>query len=407
MFVTIINTYLFPAFRYNRPFGINVKNSAESVVIEFNDFASHFNFVKSTLLQDRPSPGNASVYSLVNHLKVNSEWAGKNVSHTLSFGYSPTMLLVLAPMVFFPHATAYCLFNLFGLISVWWWTHPTRSRFGIVIIAFLNPVTFACFGLGQTAILTGAGLLYLYEKTRQASKIIQWHSLMLTATVLWALSSKPPLAVTASSVLIGMRTWRPVVLAILLTAFTTFAVSPLLGEGWWWDYLNLVTTYNKVQAAPEYAWSHHPELMTSLRGVLTVDFGIADNVSSKISSMVWIVTLAVIAAFAPLMRLTTGGLWSLGVLSYLAFCPHVSDTEEIQILLLIPFCVPPHDKKLRWQDMLLLVVVSLACFTAPARSIIFDNNRLLLFSIKIALMVFVTFCYQLREADRPTIPEQL
>jgi hypothetical protein len=395
MVVFVGMSYLVPAYTTKPPFGITTTDQCTL----FNDFASHFNFVKSTLSQGANTQRHESVYSLDNHLKINSEWAGKKISCALPFGYSPTMMWVLAPLVPFTYSTAYCIFSLFGLISVWWQTHPIRSRFGIGMLAFFNPVTYVCLALGQTAILTGAGLLYLYENTLDSSKELRWNSLILPSTILWALTAKPPLAVTAACVLIGLRKLRPVVLAAALTVVTTVIISPLLGEGWWRDYLAMLTHYDKVQAFPEYAWSLHPELMTNLRGVLSVEFGIADNVASNISSGMWIVTLVIIATCAPLLKLTAGGLWAFGVLSYLTLCPHVSDTEDLQILLLIPFCVPPHNKNLRWQDLLMLVVVSLACFTSSTRSIIFNSNHMLLFSIKTALTLFVVISYQVRQAD--------
>jgi len=388
--------YLLPAVTTKRTYGIAVTGNYTSFV----DFASHFNFVKSTFLGNARLKVNRSVYSLENHLDINTEWAGRKILDALPFGYSPTMLWILSPLVFFQHAAAYTIFSILGLISVWWQTHPVRTRFGVGMLSMINPVTFACFGFGQTAILTGAGLLYLYEKTNETASTIRWHTLLLSSTVLWALTAKPPLAVTAAAVLIGMRKWQPVALSVALTILTTVAVSPLMGEGWWRDYIDMLTHYDKLQAAPEYAWSLHPELMTNLRGILSADFGIADNISSKISSVIWLVVLAVIASCAPLIKISGGGLWSFGVLSYLALCPHVSNTEDLQILLLLPFCVSPHNKTLKWQELVILVVVSLACFTSPAGFfMIFKDNRLLFFAIKIFLMVFIAINYRHKNSD--------
>ena len=377
--------YLQPAITNKHTYGIVVTENCTSFV----DFPSHFNFVKSTLRGNAYTRINRSVYSLENHLAINREWAGRKTCFALPFGYSPTMLWVLSPLVFFSHAIAFIIFNFLGLLSVWWQTHPLRSRFGIATLSMINPVTFACFGLGQTAVLTGAGLLYLYEQTSKAASTVRWHPLILSSAVLWALTAKPPLAITAGAILIGMRKWQPVALAAMLTVLTTIFISPLLGDGWWRDYITMLTHYDKLQAAPEHAWSLHPEFMTNLRGILSVDFSIADDVASKTSAVIWLGVLAVIAAFAPLLKISVGGLWSLGVLAYLALCPHVSGTEDLQILLLIPFCISPSNEKLGWKELLVLVVVSLACFTSPDGFKLFENNRLLLFSIKISLLVFI------------------
>lgn len=386
--------YLRPAITNKHTYGIAVTENCTSFV----DFPSHFNFVKSALLGNTHTRINSSVYSLENHLAINTEWAGRKTVFALPFGYSPTMLWVLSPLVFFSHAIAFTIFNFLGLLAVWWQTHPLRSRFGIGTLSMINPVTFACFGLGQTAVLTGAGLLYLHEQTSKTASTVRWHPLILSAAVLWALTAKPPLAITAGAILIGMRKWQPVALAATLTVLTTIFISPLLGEGWWRDYITMLTHYDKLQAAPEYAWSLHPELMTNLRGILSVDFGMADDLASKTSAVLWLGVLAVIAAFAPLFKISVGGLWSLGVLTYLALCPHVSGTEDLQILLLIPFCISSDDQ-LGWREQLILVAVSLACFTSPDGFLLFKNNLLLFFLIKISLMITIPYFYRTKKPD--------
>ena len=201
-----------------------------------------------------------------------------------------------------------------------------------------NPITLTCFGLGQTAILTGAGLLFLYEKTNKAASTQRWQTLILSSTVLWALTAKPPLAITAGAALIGMRKWQPVCFGGCCH-FSDYDSHKSVNGRWggWRDYINMLTHYDLLSAGPEYAWSLHPELMTNLRGILSVDFGIADDMASKISSVIWLAVLVVIAACAPLLKITAGGLWSCCVLSYLTLCPHVSDTEDLQIFYLFPF----------------------------------------------------------------------
>jgi len=381
-----------PSIKSNQPFGITVTATGG----EFVDFASHFNFVRSSL-QGIPAVHGGSIYSFEHQLRVVNEWAGEKINHALIFAYSPTMLFVLAPFVFFSHAAAYCLFNLLGLLAVWWQTHPVRSRLGIGVLAFFGSPALHCFNLGQTAILTGTGLLCLYGKSLDAGMEKRWRSAILPAIVLWALTAKPPFAVTAVTALIGLRRWRPVLLAVVLTVITTGLMWPLLGDGWWRDYLYMLAHYNIAQVAPGFAWSYHPDLMTNLHSVLNVDFGITANLAGRISWEIWIVMLVVLALFAQRLKLTTGCLWSLAVLSYLAFCPYVSDTEEIQLVLLIAFCVPLGGHRLRWQDKLLFVVVPLACFISPVNSILPGNNRIMLFFIKIALMIFIALNYRSRQ----------
>ncbi len=79
----------------------------------------------------------------------------------------------------------------------------------------------------------------------------------------------------------------------------------------------------------------------------------------------------------------------MGLLSYLALCPHVSPTEEIQLILLLPFCVPATQQHLGWPELLLLFTATLACFTSPAYNYFFADNRLLLLTLKILMMAFL------------------
>lgn len=128
---------LLPDARIGSKFGIWVtptesgSSYSQLVII---DFPYIFNFVKKAWLGQTTASSGASIYSLENHLKVTSDWAGFKINNAFPFGYSPTMLWVLAPLVFFHHGLAFCLFNLTGLFSVWWTTHPTRCRLGVGLL---------------------------------------------------------------------------------------------------------------------------------------------------------------------------------------------------------------------------------------------------------------------------------
>ena len=377
--IEVTKKVLIPALVSEGPFGIWHVNGTYL----FCDFPSIFNFTKAFWLEHR-SQG-VSVYSVANHLKVTSDWAGQEYKHSLSFGYSPTMLLVLSPLVYFSHAMAFCIFNSAGLLAIWWQTRPIRSRLGIGILAFLSPLSMACFQQGQTALLTGTGLLFLFERSRNGfERIISWQT-SLAGLVLWSLTAKPPLALTAVAVLLGLRQWRPVLFAALLVLITTLTISPFLGPGWITDYVHLITTHNRVQADPAFAFSHFPQHMANLRGVLSIDVNLPDDIASWISSTVWLIVLALLVAGGPLLRLTVGGFWSVGILFYLLFCPHVSSFEVLQVVLLIPFCIPAQSKKLDWKELVLLFMVPLLPYASPVQL----DNRIFLFSGMMFLLGFI------------------
>lgn len=353
------------------------------------DFPFHFNFIKTFWQNYINLSANYSVYSIQNHLISTNNWLGIDIKHSLPFGYSPTMFILFAPLVFYSHLVAYYFINLLGLFLVWWQTKPNRCRLGLGLLPFCSPLAFSCFCLGQTAVMTSAGLLYIFEKTRNQVSSVNSKSAIIPGVVLWALTAKPPLALTAGCILIGLRCWRPLLIAASLTTFTTILLSPLLGPDWVSDYIVLLQKYNKVDAGPIFAWSIWPSHMANLRGVLNVDFGIADDIASRISSTVWVLTLSVFSVVGIKSRLAQGEFWSIGILLYLLFCPHVSSTEELQTALLIPLCVSPDKKKLSIRELFLLASVPLLVLASPAVGPFFLNNRIALFSAKLFLIIFL------------------
>jgi hypothetical protein len=367
-------------------FGISLSKTKDMVVLKIYDFPSHFNFVQKTWLRETTVKSGSSVYSVRNHLKVTSDWAGQKVESALPFGYSPTMLWVLAPLVPFPNAVAFLLFNIAGLAAVFWMTRPSRCRWGIGLLAFFSGLAKFCFAQGQTAILTGAGLLFIAEKTLRSDRNQSWKDALVVGCVLWALTAKPPVALTAASVLLGLRQWRALIAAVVLTIFSTLLISPLLGAHWLADYLHLLGSYNTIDAGPAFAFSLFPQLMVSLRAILSVDIGLRDNLASHISAALWLIALGYIVITGLRSRLPLTALWSLSILSYLFFCPHVTATEELQLVIILSLCVPLRDK-LERRELLLLMAVPLLVFISPAPGPFFEI-RLPLFLSQLALFLF-------------------
>jgi hypothetical protein len=297
------------------------------------------------------------------------------------------MLWVLAPLGLFSHATAYFIFNIVGLFSIWWQTHPFRCRRGVGLFAFFSQLSRACFVLGQTALITGAGILFIAEKTREKNCDDGWRTHIFVGIALWALTAKPPLALTAIAVLLGLRRWRPLLVAGMLTFLSTLAITPLLGANWVNDYIHMITSFDKINAGVAFAWSFTPSHMANLLGVLSVDFGVAENIASRICGIMWFIALLCIVAMGNRPRLSEGAIWSLSILSYLLFCPHVSSTEELQLVLILPLCVRP-ENKLSWQELVLLGIIPLLPFTSPAFGL-FAGNRIVLFFAKITLIIFI------------------
>jgi hypothetical protein len=370
-------------------FGISLFRTDRGLLLKVNDFPSHFNFAQTAWLRGTTVSAGASIYSAKNHLKVTSSVAGQQVSNALPFGYSPTMLWVLAPLVPFPSATAFLLFDVAGLFAIFWMTSPSRCRWGIGLLAFFSNLAGFCLALGQTALATGAGLAFVAGQPRSAGNGQNLREQLLRGVVLWALTAKPPIALSAAAVLIGLRQWRMLIVAGMLSIFSTLLIAPLLGSHWLADYLHLIGSYNRIDADPVFAFSFNPTSMASLRAILTVDIGLRDNLASHISAGVWLIALGYIVIMGLRSRLPAAALWSLSILSYLLFCPHVVATEELQVVIIFALCIPLTGK-LRTQELFLLVILPLLVFVSPV-SKYFWEMRLPLFLSQLFLFFFFAF----------------
>jgi hypothetical protein len=82
-------------------------------------------------------------------------------------------------------------------------------------------------------------------------------------------------------------------------------------------------------------------------------------------------------------RVSAAALWSMGILSYLLFCPHVSTTEELQLVVILSLSVSLR-KELDCSELLLLVVLPLLVFVIPMPG----PFRLPFFIVQLALFVF-------------------
>lgn len=389
LFVMLVyKKVMLPAINAGNSFGIT-NNSRETII---NDFPSHFNFAKEVWLSKADRNSVSSVYSVENHLQVTSKWAGSKVTNSLSFGYSPTMLWLLAPLVFFSHGSAFSIFNLIGLWSIWWQSRPVRCRNGFGILPFLSPISCSCLMLGQTALFNGACLLFIAENSQKQSNDARFKKAIYTGIALWVLTAKPPLAITAGAVLISLRKWQPILVALFLTIVMTVAISPLLGANWINDYITLIAGHNLVDADKAFAFCYYPPHMANLRAILNVDFQIADNIASRISTLAWICSLACMMTIGAGLRLEQTAYWAMGIILYLLFCPHVSSTEELQLIFLIPLCIPVIQKKLNSRELTLFALLLLLPFMSPVGPF-FLNVRWGLFTAKIVLIAFVLYYY--------------
>ncbi|MDA8433557.1 MAG: glycosyltransferase family 87 protein [Nitrospiraceae bacterium] len=362
------------------------------------DFPFHFNFAQKFWRGHTTADSGQSIYSPENHLRVTSDWAGARVSHSLHFGYSPTMLWVLAPLAPFSHATAYILFSAAGLLAIFWITRPSRCRGGIGLFTFFGQLAQRCFAIGQTALLTGAGLLYLAERSRDDCPAETWGKAFLSGVVLWALTAKPPIALTAGTVLLGLRRWRILAAGAALTLLSTLIAAPLMGAHWISDYIHLLGAYNRASAGTIFAWSIRPEMMVNLRAVLNIDAGLADDAAGVISAAVWLIALLFTALCGLRGLFGADKLWAISMLSYLLFCPHVTSTEELLLAVVFSILIPVRGKLSGRALVLFFLLPLLPVLSALAGPLY--PVRLPVFIVQLCLMALIAADFR-KPAEMP------
>lgn len=324
---------LLPAFR-ETTFGISV-NEARLVI---RDMAAHLTFVRQFWI------GGAD-YTVESHLRITSQWAGRTIDRALPFGYSPTMLLVLAPLAALPIKWGFALWTLLGGAAIWWMCRRGRTVFVFGVMLLLSPLALLCLALGQTGILSGAGLVFLMLRDRRRTECVveqqwSWH-IVPDGLVLFALTAKPPLALVAGIALLAERRWKTVVTAGALTAATLLWLTPRLGTDWINQYFSLLSHYDRETADAAFAWSLRPDLMTNLRAVLLSSGFVGDHLACNVSTTLWALASMGVLAAGLAGRLGRGVACVLAVFAYLLFCPHLSSTEDLHLVLLPAFLGSP------------------------------------------------------------------
>jgi len=152
---------------------------------------------------------------------------------------------------------------------------------------------------------------------------------------LWLLTIKPPLAAAAGVALLARRHWATVVAAGGVALVATAALVPWLGPTWIRDYIDLLSNYDRTHLPAAFAWSITPGLMSNLRAALHADLDLSDALAVRASAMVWTVSMAGLLLAARRHRPSASGTWSVSLLSFLLFCPHLSASEDLAL-----FCIP-------------------------------------------------------------------
>jgi hypothetical protein len=328
----VVGIIVVPALR-EEPFGYTYD---PDVGLRVRDFAAIMVMARAMWCGEPRLPdGRRPGYDVDSLLVVNRAWVDPSINNAMPFPYSPTMLFLLGPLCPLPMVWAFAVWSLLNLAFVGWLISRNDCPRILGPIVFLTPTAISCFTLGQSALLATAALVFLGRETfRKPTE--RGGNVWLMAAVLWALTARPQLAITASVALLAARHWRPVLIAVVLTLFTTALLTPLLGTRWISDYLTLLGHYDRVTAPSAYAWALVPDYMNNLRALLTTA-GVPDDWSSKISTAFWLFSLGVVLASAWLRRLPPALVWGTCVMLQLLLCPHVNTYELVLLYAVLVF----------------------------------------------------------------------
>src|SRR5262245_7709273 len=281
-----------------------------------------------------------SAYTLAAYQRATELWLGMPDAFAQPCGYSPTMLWVMGPFSALPGRLAFLVWSSIGVAVTTWMIIRTRAPWP-ALLALLTPLTLYTVALGQTALLTTAALFYLMTVGPGAA---DRQTDAKQGVVLWLLTAKPPLAVAAGAALLALRRWRVLLVALGLTAIGTIAVTPWLGSGWVRDYVGILTSYDRSRMPDAFGWAIVPEAMSNLRAALHSDLGVDDHLASRISAASWLAALVGILALVRLRRTSEWATWSLSILAFLLFCPHVGGTEDLALFLIPATLLAPRGR---------------------------------------------------------------
>ncbi len=372
-------------------------------VVQIQDFASQLQFSRAVLGRAIDGGAAGSAYTPAAHLGFMRWWTGCPQDHALPFGYSPTMLWLLAVLFPLSLAGAYVAWTAAGYAA----TAAALERSGVpplaALLFFLSPVAMGAVALGQTAVLGTAGLLYLASVTATAPGEWSRARTLATAAVLWALTAKPPLALAAGVALLASRRPRPVVLAAAAAALGALVATPFLGTGWPRDYLALLGSYDTVSAGRAFAWSLHPEMMSNLRALLAVDLSVPDPVASAATNAAFLAALATVLGMGVRRRLAPAVAWALATLAYLLLASHVTFTEDLA-LLVVPTILPGNEHPTRGFGYAALMLAAGSVLLSPAIGPAAGVRPAIPFFLKLALLGYVVWLAARGRGDARTAP---
>src|SRR5262249_23624112 len=228
------------------PFGVNYDPWSGRFWVQ--DFALIFGLTKAFASGTIDSP-----YDLHARLRFMAQWVGQPIELALGYGYSPTLWLILSPLLPLRADLAYVLWALlpaFVLLSIGWllvangWSERNPLAPTLILIALASGSYQGEVQVGQTVVVLGLITVWLiFASADPRSKV-------RSAVPLFLLTAAPPLALAMGIGLLWNRCTKPVLIAAGLVVLEVACVTTWLGWDWIRDYSEVLTHYES-DTAPE------------------------------------------------------------------------------------------------------------------------------------------------------------
>ncbi|MGH7856595.1 MAG: glycosyltransferase 87 family protein, partial [Candidatus Binatia bacterium] len=316
------------------PFGTNYDPSAERFFIQ--DFASIFALTKAVVSGAIGEP-----YGAEGQLQFMERWVGHRVGVALGYGYSPTLWLILSPLLPLPAPLAYVLWSLLpalALFGIGWrlvakgWSERNPLALTLIVIALASGCYQSEVQLGQTTVVLGLITFWLISTASDPKREA------LTAFLLFLLTAKPPLALAMGVGLLWNRQAKPVLVAMGLVVLEVACVTWWLGFGWMADYWELLTHYTSDTAPEAFRHFFRPVGMSNLRHLLVSGAGWSDRAASSASVAGWAAAIACGTWLARRGRLPAGRLrLAFALLLYSLFSPHLTSINDLLVVIVVWF----------------------------------------------------------------------
>jgi hypothetical protein len=164
-------------------------------------------------------------YHFATMLPMQQQLDPNGSGYFLPWTYPPQFDLLIAPLVFLPLGTAYCLFTTGTLVLYLVTLRQVAGDYFALVLLLLFPAFIVTIACGQNSFLTGAliGLVCLNMQKRQS----------LAGLPLGLMVIKPHLAVAFALYTFVARRWKAVLVAAATVVVTSALATVLLGSGVW------------------------------------------------------------------------------------------------------------------------------------------------------------------------------